>query len=345
MKIRFAVALASLLSLAPVDSFACGSVGWANPDSSVAAIKLDEVIVKAKLELGIAVAQAELQYRCGSDINYSITDLVSGQSLGTVPVPSTSVTENDGRAMTVRLAQLLKTPREQLIALRKSATIFRNDVDGLEEDLGIAAYVPSAIPLAERIKNNAQDYSIYLIMQMHCEADGYVKSPYLISQSLTIKTLEYIPGRVDYPASSIYQKGDFKKLVFSSPEVLAKIKSQVTANAKYCRRHSHQEVDWLDVSQRFERPLSEVMKTAPERFGQIKAKATDAYMLNENHIAVVYPTGEKRFAGTIDEMVEIQALLSAQGRKVDKHGRLDWKGKIGYEVVQEGRRSLPASLQ
>lgn len=346
MNALLATAFVSALLLSPASSHACGGAdGWANPDASTPIVSLADAISHARSVLGVQVTKSQLQSKCGGDIDYTVVDTNSGKALGTIPVPRQSESANDGRTLSVRLQQLLQASRTEIVELENARRIFYDDVEGLKEDLGIGAYVPNAYPIEQRTQNNGQDYLVFVNIDGFC-SEGYQERPSLVYQGLAIKTLEYIPGRTDYSAKSIYQKGDLKRAIIGNTEVMAEIKKRVASNAQFCADDNFgKKQKWIEVNARLNGSLAELLKSTVERFSTVQQKASDAYMLNENRIVVTYAQGERQFAGAVAEMVEIQAMLSKKGVKIDKLGRLNWEGKIAVDFAREQNRPLPASLQ
>jgi hypothetical protein len=346
LKFVFTAAFATSVMAAPMAAMACGgSLGWENPAASAAAVSLDQAIETAQTEFSLKIKESEYQARCGSDLEYTVIDGTSNEQLGTIPVPREAVSQNDGRALIARVQQLLQSPREQLIRLGKARALFYEDTQALKEELGISAYVPNAYPIEKRITNGGQDYLLFLTVESYCSGRG-LQSPFVVSQNFHIKTLEYIPGRTEYPASSIYAKGDFRKAVFENTEALSEVKSHVVSNARFCSDDEYGKRNfWVEVANRLSGPASELFKNSVERFQDLVERPTSAHMLNGNLISIQYASGERQFAGAVEEMVEIQTLLAKQGVKVNKLGRLNQRGRISVQIAREYKRELPASLQ
>jgi hypothetical protein len=340
------ILLMSLIMNLSQTSFGCGdAIGWANPDEVTSRVTMQQAVEVAKTMLGVAVKKSSMQAKCGDSSDYEVTDIATGKSLGVIPIPYTAEGTDDGRYLTARLGQLLKTPREQLISLAElHRKVFFDDVEALEEDLQIGAYVPNAFPIEKRTANNGQDYFVEVTIEEACSERGSLR-PSTVYQNLAIKTLEYIPGRTDYNPSSIYQSGDLKKAILSNSSIMGEIKKQVSDNIKYCRSFGTDNQKWENLTARLNEPTTQLLKSTVDIFSGVRGIPTAAYMLNAHRIAVVYEGVEQQFAGTTAEMVQIQKLLAKQGIQTDKRSRLDFKGKIELDVANEYHRSLPASLQ
>lgn len=328
------------------NAFACGgSVGWANPANNTKQLSLADAISSAKMELGLEVKKSELQSRCGSDLDFSVVDIATGKSVGSIPVPRQAEQANDGRYLQVRLEQMMQTPRQQLIAITGASRIFYDDVEGLNEDLGIGAYVPNALPIEQRTENNGQNYLVYVNIDAYCSGQ-YQESPSLVFRGMAIKTLEYIPSRTDYSASAIYQKGDLKKTILGNTEIMTEIKKRIASNAQFCRDDVYgQKQKWIEVSGRLNGSMEQLLQNSVQKFQLEKQKPSSAYMRHENRIVVEFGQSKKSFAGAVSEMVAIQKLLTGQGVATDKRSRLDYRGKISIDFAKEYNRPLPESLQ
>ena len=330
-------------------SHACGgSLGWVNAASSAPSVTLARATEIAKTEHGVKIEKSRFQARCSLDTTYDISDAITGKLLGTIPLPYADERTDDGRTLQARLQQLLETPRETLNTLANLPRIFYDDVRGLREDLGIGGYVPNALPLEERTANHGQDYLLYVSVEKYCYPQGGFMTPANTEKTIYVKTLEYIPGRKDYPSGSYYQKGDFKKAVLGDSELMSEIKAIVAGNVQYCRQGAN-ETNWAEVDARLKGDPAILSQTAVDAFTALPSQPQGAFMLNENRIAIQFAGTTSELAGPVYEMVEIQNLLKARGIQTDKKTRLDWKGKIDADTrpLREGApaRQLPESLK
>lgn len=331
----------------PVVTFACGGgVGWAKPQEGMAQLSFADAVATAKKDFDVEIKKADMQARCGSTVDYTVVDTASGKMLATLPIPSADEKSDDGRTLSVRVQQLFKTPRAQLLALKQARDFFYEDMRGLEEELGVGAYVPNAFSFEDRTENNGQTYLIYVYLQEFCAASGAKQSPYLVYQGFPIQTIEYIPGRSDYAPETIYQSGDFKKAVVNHEELMNEIQSRVQSNAQYCQDDQYgKKQHWMVVSQRLAGSKSDLLRSSVEVFQDSIQNPTAAYMINENRIAVESSAGSRLFAGTVTEMVAIQAALTRKGIVTDRKSRLNWEGQIAVRVARDRNRPLPLSLQ
>ncbi|MBX7231845.1 MAG: hypothetical protein K1X29_07140 [Bdellovibrionales bacterium] len=191
MNTLLATAFVSSFLVAPAHSFACGDAAeWANPNAATPAISLENFITYAPLAHDVIISQSHFQARCGDDINFDVVDALSSKTLGRIPVSQNAVKADDGRVLSVRLTQLLKTSRMQLVNVENAIRIFHDDVDALTEDLGIGASFSYALP--NRTKNQDRVFLVDVNIKTYCWEDRQ-RSPYTVHQNLPIKTLR---GRV-----------------------------------------------------------------------------------------------------------------------------------------------------
>lgn len=300
MKISRFAGILSLVTyaylLVPTSSFACGDViGWASPDASVPTLSMADFVTKAQTELGVDVAQSRVQAMCGTTTDFDVVDHNTKRYMARIPVPLTKNDGNNGRILSARVNQLLKTPREQLISIQDAHHAFRNDAYALKDELGISASGGSWVnrrqmeekqmafmrarnlapheeaklspeDMAEMRKEidevpNGQDYFVNVTLEIHCSPTEGRGGPWNVYRDLAIKTIEYIPGRTDYPANTIYQRGDLRKAIFTNPDAMEALKKDITENAQYCPKNGR--AKWVKVLERLNGPQSELIKIDP----------------------------------------------------------------------------------
>ena len=96
--------------------FACKNFpkGWEDPDSSTPPILLAQVISRANHELGLEISDERVRAKCAD--YYKVVDKSTSEYLGSIPSPNAEGTyTEDGRFLQVRLLQLLKTSRYQIV--------------------------------------------------------------------------------------------------------------------------------------------------------------------------------------------------------------------------------------
>jgi hypothetical protein len=352
LKYAYILALAALSMSFAVSStsLACGGgIGWAKPTDSTPKVTTASVISKVSKTQSVEIQKSKAESMCGDDYDYFINDAATKKYLGSVPVPRSADRANDGRYLDVRLQQILSVPREQLLALGGKGQVFYDDTEALEKDLGFSAYVPDALPIEQRYLDADQSYLVYLTIEKQCSANGY-ESPGNVVENFPIKTIEFIPGRTDYSANTIYQKGDLKKAILANPKIMDALKKRVASNVQYCRDSdlSGKRDLWAEVSKRLAtESTQQLLETPAQRLSDTKSSPASAYMLNKNVISIKLSDGsEKDLAGTVDEMVDLQKQLSRSGIVVDKSSQLDFEGKIQIETDKDfPNYKVPASLQ
>ncbi len=279
---RFAAILSlAACMLVPTSSFACENViGWANPDASVSAISMTDFMTKAQTELGVDIARSSRQAMCGETTHFDVIDHNTKRYLARIPVPLTKDDSNNGRILSARVNQLLKTPREQLISIQDAYRAFHNDSRALENELGIFASGGLWVNTRQRegkwmtfmrAHNLApidevpivQDYLVDVKLSIHCSSSGMREGPWTVYGGLAIKTIEYIPGRTDYATNTIYQRGDLRKAIFMNSDVMEALKKNLPDNIQYCPRDYDRPLRWANVLERLNGPQSELIKIDP----------------------------------------------------------------------------------
>lgn len=340
--------LGTIYSLS-LSSHACDfTPGWAHPEASERPISISSAIEEAKIKFKVLVQKSKSRPNCDEEINFDVLDAQTKQFLASMPILTPSKGISQGRYLLTRLKQLLKTSRKQLIALEKAKLTFFHDSDALREELGIAAEISPIVPITHRTRQNGQEFLVQVILENHCTKNQR-ENRFLIHQIFPIKTIQYIAGRVDYAPHTIYQKGELRKAILSHEELKGMLKNPIHDNAEYCPDDAfYKKKKWIEIEERFNGSTLDLIQNAVQRFKQIKQKPISAYMLNKNRIAIVFSDSvEKQFAGTIEEMVEIQVQLSRKGILVDKRSKLDARGKVTVALASEPEQSIPmpASLQ
>lgn len=205
---------------------------WSVRVDSSPSSTINQVIQKAK-EIGLLLEQEEDHTKCQSSISYSLRDIDTNTFLLNIPVPLKAFEADDGRYLDVRLAQVLKTPREQLLSLRKAKNDFFEDSDTIAEELRLYFYPTGVFDSIET--------DLYIYTHDVCTWELYrrkiLKDEQMINITFTVPPFMYVPGRTNYEPASIYQKGDLRKRIFSNKELLEKLTTLHEINAK-CDPHS-----------------------------------------------------------------------------------------------------------
>lgn len=220
----------------PITSHACNMVTQTGENQSSSDMLLDEVITKAKVELGLLVSMSPFQEACGSNVIFKIDDKDSGKLL-TYLLSSPGPNDRDlNKGLWQQIQELSKVPREQLFALQHAKSTFHQDTKGLEKEFSISALAQAGKGSNQsRTNPDHQEFLIDIVTKGFCD-EKQRGSHGQVYKDLPIKTIEYIPGRINYAPETIYQAGDLRKSIFNNSKALAAIKERIMMNIQYCER-------------------------------------------------------------------------------------------------------------
>lgn len=203
-----------------------------------------EAISQLKQNHGVDVSRSPMQPMCGG-IEFEVKDL-DGSTLAWLEIDRVKI----GGSLIFETERLLETPKEQLKALQNAAQVFHKDEQALEEDLGIHFYHPAAFALEARFPQKAKQ-ALFATAEM-CgpnENRGTWIASSRIFGTLLINTYEYIPGRTNYSADTVYRKGDLQKALFADGKLLQSYKERIANNRSWCGKNDEPE-KWIKFGEK-----------------------------------------------------------------------------------------------
>jgi hypothetical protein len=233
MKKLFFVVTLSLFSLNLLAVDCSDEWGWLSPEKSTKSITIEKAISKLQKEHKIIIVKADFQYRCGDQVFYTIKDSVDNEFLKNLPVPQSG----DGKYLSTRVTQLMKTPKSMLKEINKANDAFFEDVhtgvNNTKDDYGVYFYIPSALALSQRVSADKKTQLVYASGE-YCFSGGGLLSGKSLLNNVYIGLTEYIPGKESYTSTDLYQKGDLVKKIFSDKTLFNAMKERATDNAANC---------------------------------------------------------------------------------------------------------------
>jgi hypothetical protein len=193
---------------------------------------------------GIEVASLGPAYAplaCPQRDAFQVIEGASGADLGTVQIPD----DADGSVLMRQVQQFLRSPKAELLALKRAHDAFEAERKDLISRFGIDVGEPVDLaPMGESFGRQLLFPMTYLCDQYGRpvgEPDGASVGEYL-----KIKLASYVPGRERYPSSSLYQAGEIATALFKNAANYAAIRTRAELNVVNCGPSSNRDF-WIDV--------------------------------------------------------------------------------------------------
>ncbi|MBY0371916.1 hypothetical protein K2X33_14620 [bacterium] len=193
------------------------SEGWEKPEVRPFPVSIEAALHVAKqLDVKVQYESSEIVQLEELAI-YSVHDSKTQARLGSVPVPRSEISKLQGQTLEVRLKQLLRTPREQLVAMEQAREAWTIDSKKLETDFGVIAFA---------VSGDGEHAEIAFGLTENCGMrDGKALKHRL-------RPVGYLPGCEEYAGG--YKAGDLERALFANDALLEVLLERMARNVREC---------------------------------------------------------------------------------------------------------------
>jgi hypothetical protein len=204
-------------------------------------------IEKAKVFYNVNVTKENYSCKCGNEY-YKVVNASNNKTLGVLEFGHSHGAEPYTPGKLIEKVQnLLRTPREVLEEIVDAESVLYDDIKEFRKLTGIHCYVPNALPVHKRTRNN-KEQGLYTTTELYFDNGWYSSSESfgIVWVGLT----EHVPGKEEYSSDEIYKKGDLIRAFLKDEELIKSYKKAVDLNSKNQKKESvkYSDKDWTEMN-------------------------------------------------------------------------------------------------